>query len=208
VTLPLYFRNQQLGFLLLTADARGLAFGETLREQISSALAALFLREDLRGALEEAEEANQLKSRFLATVSHELRTPLSLITGTIEMMMRDEGIAALPAAHMEDLANIGSSAQHLSRLIGDVLDLASSQAGELRLVLEPLRIEEVLRDVARLAEPLARDKGLRWRAEVPPALPRVRGDRTRLRQVALNLVSNAIKFTESEGAAAEACRTR
>jgi signal transduction histidine kinase/AraC-like DNA-binding protein/ABC-type sugar transport system substrate-binding protein len=196
VTLPLYFQQHQIGFLLLTADARGLAFSETLREQISSALAALFLREDLRRALQEAEEANNLKSRFLATVSHELRTPLSLITGTIEMMMRDQGTAALPAAHMEDLANIGASAQHLSRLIGDVLDLASSQAGELRLVLEPLTIEEVLRDVARLAEPLARGKGLRWRAEIPRSLPTVSGDRTRLRQVALNLVSNAIKFTE------------
>jgi signal transduction histidine kinase/DNA-binding LacI/PurR family transcriptional regulator/CheY-like chemotaxis protein len=196
VTLPLYFQQHQLGFLLLTADARGLAFSETLREQISSALAALYLREDLRQALQEAEEANNLKSRFLASVSHELRTPLSLITGTIEMMMRDEGTPALPEAHMEDLANIGASAQHLSRLIGDVLDLASSQAGELRLVLEPLKIEEVLRDVARLAEPLARDKGLRWCAEIPPALPPVRGDRTRLRQVALNLVANAIKFTE------------
>jgi signal transduction histidine kinase/DNA-binding LacI/PurR family transcriptional regulator/CheY-like chemotaxis protein len=196
VMLPLYFQHHQLGFLLLAADARGLAFSETLREQISSALAALFLREDLRRALEEAEEANNLKSRFLATVSHELRTPLSLITGIIEMMMRDEGVAALPPAQMEDLANIGASAQHLSRLIGDVLDLASSQAGELRLVLEPLKIEEVLCDVVRLAELLARDKGLHWRAEIPPVLPRVRGDRTRLRQVALNLVSNAVKFTE------------
>lgn len=196
VVLPLYFQRRQLGFLLLTADARGMAFSEILREQISSAVAALFLREDIHRALLEAEEANNLKSRFLAMVSHELRTPLSLITGTIEMMMRDEDTATLPAAHIRDLGNISTSAQHLSRLIGDVLDLASSQTGELRLMLEPLKLEAVLADVAQLAEPLAREKGLHWRAQIPPTLPPVRGDRTRLRQVVLNLASNAIKFTE------------
>jgi signal transduction histidine kinase/AraC-like DNA-binding protein len=197
VMLPLYFQHRQLGFLLITVDARGAAFSEIFREQISSALAALFLREEIRRALQEAEEANHLKSRFLATVSHELRTPLSLITGTIEMMLLlDEEMATLPEAAMQDLGSIGASAQHLSRLIGDVLDLASSQAGELRLVLEPLRLEEVLADVARLAVPLARAKRLRWNAQIPPALPPVRGDRTRLRQVVLNLVSNAVKFTE------------
>lgn len=197
--LPLYFQRRQLGFLLLAVDARSAAFSEVLRQQISSALAALFLREEIRRALQEAEEANRLKSRFLATVSHELRTPLSLITGTIEMMLRDERSEALPKTHRRDMASIGASAQHLSRLIGDVLDLASSQAGELRLVLQPLQLADVLAEVAQLAEPLAREKGLRWHAHFPPDLPPVRGDRTRLRQVALNLVSNAIKFTEEGG---------
>ena len=196
IALPLYFQQHQLGILLLVADARGAAFSEILREQISSALTALSLREDLRRALAEAEAANNLKSRFLATVSHELRTPLSLITGTIEMMLRDEATAALPQAHVQDLDRIGASAQHLSRLIGDVLDLASSQAGELRLVLEPLKLETVLAEAAQLGSVLAREKGLRWHAQIATDLPRVRGDRTRLRQVALNLVSNAIKFTE------------
>ena len=198
VALPLYFQNRQLGFMLLAVDARGAGFTEVLREQISTALAGLFFREQIRRAWQEAEDASRLKSRFLATVSHELRTPLSLIVGTIEMMQREEqerGVA-LPADHRRDLASIHASAQHLAHLIADVLDLASSQAGELRLTREPMQLSDLLARVITLAEPMAREKGLTWETEFPPHLPMVLGDRTRLQQVILNLVSNAVKFTE------------
>jgi signal transduction histidine kinase/DNA-binding LacI/PurR family transcriptional regulator/CheY-like chemotaxis protein len=198
VVLPLYFQNRQLGFLLLAVDARGAGFSEVLREQISTALAGLFLREQIRRAWQEAEDANRLKSRFLATVSHELRTPLSLIVGTIEMMQRDakERVLSLPEGHRRDLASIHASAQHLAHLIADVLDLASSQAGELRLSREPLALADLLARVIALAEPMVREKGLTWETEFPERLPLVWGDRTRLQQVILNLVSNAVKFTE------------
>ena len=198
VALPLYFQNRQLGFMLLAVDARGAGFTEVLREQISTALAGLFLREQIRRAWQEAEDASRLKSRFLATVSHELRTPLSLIVGTIEMMQREDqerGIA-LPEDHRRDLASIHASAQHLAHLIADVLDLASSQAGELRLTREPMQLSDLLARVITLAEPMAREKGLTWETEFPPHLPLILGDRTRLQQVILNLVSNAVKFTE------------
>ena len=131
-------------------------------------------------------------------MSHELRTPLSLIVGTIEMMQREEqerGVA-LPEDHRRDLASIHASAQHLAHLIADVLDLASSQAGELRLTREPMQLSDLLARVITLAEPMAREKGLTWETEFPPHLPLVLGDRTRLQQVILNLVSNAVKFTE------------
>jgi signal transduction histidine kinase/AraC-like DNA-binding protein len=214
---PLYFREDQLGFVIFEADPGKEEVYELLRGQISGAIkrTQLVARNvelyneavKARVAAEEgrrlAEEADQLKSRFLATVSHELRTPLSLIVGTIEMMQREEQMrekgeraAPLPPRHLRDLASIHSSAQHLARLIADVLDLASSQAGELRLVKEPLRLSDVLAGVVRLAEPMARERGLAWRADIPTGLPMVLGDRTRLQQVALNLVSNAIKFTE------------
>ena len=198
VALPLYFQNRQLGFMLLAVDARGAGFTEVLREQISTALAGLFLREQIRRAWQEAEDASRLKSRFLATVSHELRTPLSLIVGTIEMMQREgqERDAALPDDHRRDLASIHASAQHLAHLIADVLDLASSQAGELRLTREPMQLSDLLARVIALAEPMAREKGLTWETEFPLHLPLVLGDRTRLQQVILNLVSNAVKFTE------------
>jgi signal transduction histidine kinase/DNA-binding LacI/PurR family transcriptional regulator/AraC-like DNA-binding protein len=199
IVLPLYFQRGQLGYLVLQVDARGAAFAETFREQISTALAGLFLREELRRAWQQAEDANRLKSRFLATVSHELRTPLSLIVGTIEMMQRAEslgGSAPSVASFLNDLDSIRASAQHLTHLIGDVLDLASSQAGELRLVCEPLQLTRLLDEVAVLGEPLAREKGLIWQTSLPQDLPMVWGDRTRLRQVILNLVSNAVKFTE------------
>ena len=95
----------------------------------------------------------------------------------------------------EDVERIYVSAQHLDGLIRDVLDLAQSEGGQLKLVCEPLDLAEVLETVTVIGEQLATSKGLVWRSEIPQDLPRVWGDRTRLRQVALNLVNNAIKFT-------------
>ncbi len=197
LALPLHFRERALGFVLLELKEGALAGSETLRQQISSALEGALLREDLARAWRQAEEANQLKSRFLAMVSHELRTPLSLIVGTIEMMQREgAGEKAEPSnTYRRDLARIHTSAQHLSRLIGDVLDLASSQVGELRLACEPLRLDTLLREVALLGECMATEKGLVWACEAPASLPLVWGDRRRLQQVILNLISNAVKFT-------------
>ena len=140
-----------------------------------------------------AEEANQLKSRFLSIVGHELRTPLSLIIGLSEMVLRDAQELSEAARH--DLEQIHSSAQHLSRLVGDVLDLASSEAGQLRILREPLDLVEVLRVAARVGEQLARQKGIAWQDNLPQHSLWVLGDRTRLRQVTLNLISNAVKFT-------------
>jgi signal transduction histidine kinase/DNA-binding response OmpR family regulator len=143
-----------------------------------------------------AEEANRLKSRFLSMVSHELRTPLSLIVGLSEMVMSEQHeTSVLPDTTVRDIAQINASAQHLARLIGDVLDLASSEAGQLRILREPLDLAEVLRVAATIGEQLAHEKGLMWRADLPAHGPWILGDRTRVRQVALNLISNAVKFT-------------
>lgn len=197
VAVPLYFRYTQLGFALLETQMQDMPIFETLREQISSALESVLLREEIEQAWKKAEEANQLKSRFLATVSHELRTPLSLIVGTIEMLIHGErtGKAPLPESYRQDMGCIHTSAQHLAHLIGDVLDLASSQAGELRIANEPVNLSKLLAEVSVLGETLAREKGLVWQFEIPDYPIWVRGDRTRLRQVALNLLSNAVKFT-------------
>lgn len=144
-----------------------------------------------------AEEANQLKSNFLSTVSHELRTPLSLLTGLSEMLMRNQAgnKPPLPEPYRQDLARIHVSAQQLDGLVRDVLDLARSQVGQLRLVKKPLRFGEVLSAVALVGEQMAREKGLAWRVDIPKELPWVLGDRIRLQQIMLNLVSNAVKFT-------------
>jgi len=145
-----------------------------------------------------AEEANRLKSRFLSMVSHELRTPLSLIIGLSEMVVNEQREKPeLSNAAVRDVVQINASAQHLARLIGDVLDLASSEAGQLRILREPLDLAEVLRVAAAIGEQLARDKGLTWQAELPTHGPWILGDRTRVRQVALNLISNAVKFTSA-----------
>ena len=205
VVLPLFFRGEQLGLLALEMGPREGNVYEALRGQISSALKGAMLatrnvdlyNEALR-AWQVAEEANRLKSRFLSMVSHELRTPLSLIVGTIELMLRQEAEdkMPLPEIYRRDISCIRASAQHLFRLIGDVLDLASSQAGELRLNCEVLDLRHILQEVAMLGESMAREKGLGWQAHFASWLPPVWGDRTRLRQVTLNLISNAVKFTE------------
>ena len=202
---PLFYRDEQIGFAVFEADPHLEEECEILREQIAGALKRSELygqAQQARSVAEEgrrlAEEANQLKSRFLSTVSHELRTPLSLIVGTIEMLLRErpDRHASLPAPYQRDLRSIRTSAQHLARLISDVLDLASSQAGELRLIGEPLRLGEMLAQVTVLGEAMATEKSLSWESDIPADLPVVWGDRTRLQQVVLNLVSNAVKFTE------------
>src|SRR6476620_9406586 len=102
-----------------------------------------------------AEEANRLKSRFLSTVSHELRTPLSLIVGLSEMVLREQQDHS-QSTTIRDLEQIHSNAQHLARLIGDVLDLASSEAGQLHILNEQLDLAEVLQLAAKIGEELAR----------------------------------------------------
>jgi len=202
---PLFFRDDQLGYAVFEADPREEAIYEILGGQISATLKRAMLTERNIGLFNEAvearqaaEQANLIKSRFLSMVSHELRTPLALIVGTVEMLLQEEKLAGnppLPGVYRKDMDTIHTSSQHLFRLIGDVLDLASYQAGELRLMTEPLDLSKLFLEVAHLGKAMAREKGLEWRERIPVRLPLVIGDRTRLRQVILNLVSNAVKFT-------------
>jgi signal transduction histidine kinase/DNA-binding LacI/PurR family transcriptional regulator/AraC-like DNA-binding protein len=203
---PLYFREDQLGYAIFEADPQQEAIYEILGGQISASLKRTLLTErnirlfdEAVEARKAAEQANLLKSRFLSMVSHELRTPLALIVGTIEMMLQEEATGSsppLPEIYRRDMNGIHSSSKHLFRLIGDVLDLASNQAGELHLVTEPLELTALFAETAALGEGMAREKGLEWHQKIPSSLPLVMGDRTRLRQVTLNLLSNAVKFTE------------
>jgi AraC-like DNA-binding protein/nitrogen-specific signal transduction histidine kinase len=146
-----------------------------------------------------AEEANRMKSRFLSTISHELRTPLNLIVGLSGILLHEneEGDSPLPEPVQRDVERIQAYAQHLGGLIGDVLDLATSDAGQLRLNKDFVNLGDALRMVSESGRQLAADKGLSWSASIPENGPWVWGDLTRLRQVALNLVNNAIKFTTS-----------
>jgi signal transduction histidine kinase/AraC-like DNA-binding protein len=201
----LYFGQEVFGFLVMEIEpAAGRLLGstyETLRSQISSALKGLRLHEEVEKARRQAEEANALKSRFLSMVSHELRTPLSLIIGLSEtaswertrLSARDSGSQLGALNHYQE--QIYRSAQHLDRLIRDVLDLASSQVGQLQLTLRPLDLRPLLDRVTAEGEYMAREKRLAWRYHTPGALPLVSADETRLRQVLLNLLSNSVKFT-------------
>ncbi len=207
---PLYFREEQLGFLLLDGKALGGNIRGLLRDRIDSALKGVYLLQQniqlYHQALEAqkmaqereqiAEEANLLKSRFLSTVSHELLTPLVVLVGLSEMMLR-EGTPDTPGLaepFRQDVERIHASAQQLDSLIRDVLDLARGHMGQLQLVKKPFDLGEMLQVVALIGEPMVKAKGLEWCVEIPP-LPKVLGDPTRLKQVTLNLVTNAIKFT-------------
>lgn len=185
--LPLHVDERTTGVVAFEAPNPELC--AAIVHNLSAALRTSRLYQEALEGRRLAEEANRLKSRFLSMVSHELRTPLSLIVGLSEMALRSKEV------EKRDLEQINTSAQHLARLIGDVLDLASSEAGQLRILREPLDLSEVLRVTAEIGAQLAAEKGLDWQADLPTQGPWVMGDRTRLRQVTLNLISNAVKFT-------------
>jgi DNA-binding response OmpR family regulator/nitrogen-specific signal transduction histidine kinase len=191
---PLLIDQETSGFV--TFDTANLEPCAAIVWQLAVALKSMRMHREAVEGRHLAEEANRLKSRFLSMVSHELRTPLSLIVGQSEILLREQAAQPLPISQREDLKRIYASAQHLDGLIRDVLDLARIEIGQLRLTCEPLDLKEVLQVVVKSGERLALDKGLRWQAQIPGNLPQVWGDRTRLRQVALNLANNAVKFTE------------
>jgi signal transduction histidine kinase/AraC-like DNA-binding protein len=192
--LPLIVDDVLVGFCAL--DAANLEPDAAIMRNLAAALRnSRLYREALEGR-RLAEEASQLKSRFLSMVSHELRTPLNLIRGLSDMLLRERNRSRVPPDSIwQDIERISANAQHLGRLIEDLLDLASSESGQLRLLQEPVDLAEVLRAVAITGEHLAREKGLVWHMRIPSQGPWVLGDRTRLQQVALNLISNAVKFT-------------
>jgi len=189
--LPLIIQGQNVGFVVF--DASNLEPCAVIMHNLAAALQSSRLYHDAAEGRRLAEEANRLKTRFLSTVSHELRTPLNVIVGLSKLMLNEQAQGASPAP--QDLERIYASAQHLGFLIRDVLDLASSDAGQLRLTCEPLDLVEVIQAIVPTGEQLARDKGLDWCVQMPSSTPPVWGDRTRLRQVALNFISNAVKFT-------------
>jgi signal transduction histidine kinase/CheY-like chemotaxis protein len=199
---PLHISGQDRGFIAFdTGNFDAIA---TIVRQVEAALQGVRLiheREEARRLAVEgrqmAEEANRLKSRFLSIVSHEIRTPLNLIFSLSDMLLRESQPVGSDSYIVDknDLERIHIGAQHLDSLIRDVLDLAQSDVGQLKLTCEPLNLGEVFDSVSAIGKQLASGKELSWRAEIPKNLPRVWGDRTRLRQVILNLVNNAVKFT-------------
>jgi len=192
---PLLIHDVAEGYIAV--DTIDLDTSVTIVRQLAGAFRSVRLHKEAVEGQRLAEEANHMKSRFLSTVSHELRTPLSLITGLSHSLIKQPEEVAPPneAGIRDELQRIYISAQQLDGLIRDVLDLSRDEAGQLKLTCEPLDLAEVLQPVVMTGQQMTQDKGLSWRFEIPTDLTRVWGDRTRLRQVALNLVNNAIKFT-------------
>jgi signal transduction histidine kinase/HAMP domain-containing protein len=143
----------------------------------------------------EIEEANRHKSQFLANMSHELRTPLNAILGYTEMIA-DHIYGEVPEKIRDVLVRVQRSGRHLLDLINDVLDLSKIEAGRLTLSLNDYSMKEVVQAVCTAVEPMVVEKKLALEVALSPDLPIGKGDERRLTQVILNLVGNAIKFTE------------
>jgi signal transduction histidine kinase len=155
-------------------------------------------RAESEAARAEAETANRAKADFLASMSHELRTPLNAIGGYVDLV--DMGIhgSVTPAQHAA-LARVKASQQHLLTLINDVLAFAKVEAGQIELDVRPLAAREILTSVEPLVAPLAQAKRIELSIEDCDASLRVLADRERARQIVLNLVANAVKFTPAGG---------
>ncbi len=156
-------------------------------------------------ARDAAEAANRSKSAFLANMSHELRTPLNAIIGYSEMLEEDAQ-AAGNAAFVSDLQKIRSAGKHLLGLINDVLDLSKVEAGKMKLFLETFEVARVVDDVVATARPLVEKNGNRLEVRCAPEAGQLREDVTKVRQVLLNLLSNAAKFTEKGTVSLEVTR--
>ncbi|NLA68036.1 MAG: response regulator [Gammaproteobacteria bacterium] len=141
-----------------------------------------------------AEQASFAKTRFLATLGHEVRTPMTGVMGMSELLLGTD----LDPRQRHYADGIRGAGEHLMRLVNDALDLARIEAGELELVEEAFNLATVLEDVGALMEPVARQRGLRFLSHIDAQTPRwLRGDPGRVRQILLNLLGNAVKFTEA-----------
>jgi signal transduction histidine kinase len=146
----------------------------------------------------EAEEANRTKRDFLAVMSHELRTPLNAIAGYAEILQM--GLhGPVTDAQMAALDRIRRNQEYLLALITDVLNFAKEESGRIEVRMADVSVAELIRNVQERIEPQVMAKGLRYGYEIPDPAVRVRGDRQRIEQILLNLVGNAIKFTERGG---------
>src|SRR5215470_11952228 len=169
---------------------------ETFADQAVIAISNVRLFDEIQDKSRQLEEASQHKSQFLANMSHELRTPLNAILGYTELMT--DGAYGEPSEKMSNvLKRLEANGRHLLGLINDVLDLSKIEAGQLVLELSDYCVQDIAQTVRSTLEPLAADKKLAFKLELAPELPPGHGDGRRLTQVLINLVGNAIKFTDA-----------
>jgi signal transduction histidine kinase len=202
LSIPLIVGEEILGVLDLQSNVAN-RFGEddirihtTLAAQVAVALQNATLYAEQLKTAERLREVDRLKSEFLASMSHELRTPLNSIIGFADVLL--EGIdGPLNERMNEDVSLIRDSGRHLRALIGEMLDMSKIEAGVMELHYEQINVPQFAQEIIANAKPLAVGKDLEISLNVAPGLNVIMADRTRLTQILLNLMSNAIKFTET-----------
>jgi signal transduction histidine kinase len=198
---PLMGADRVVGALVVRRKAPG-AFPpstvdlvETFAAQSVVAIQNAHLFSEIEEKGRQLAQASQHKSQFLANMSHELRTPLNAILGYTELML-DNIYGELPEKARMTLERVQTNGKHLLGLINDVLDLSKIEAGQVDLSLDDYSMKDVVYNVFTVVESLANNKSIGLKVSLAPELPRSRGDERRLTQVLLNLVGNAIKFTD------------
>src|SRR6476661_3077964 len=184
------------GWIVSLATVLGLAL--VLRHERRQARSLVERSKELERLSSELLRVNRMKSEFLANVSHELRTTLNAIVGFVDLL-REGVYGELAPRQVKPVERIEASANHLRHLVDQVLDLAKMAAGRLEVHAEPLELRPFVFDVASEVEPLITEKGLGFSLAIGASLPRVRTDPTHLRQILINLLGNAVKFTSNGG---------
>jgi signal transduction histidine kinase len=201
IWIPLFQENVPTGLIGLASHWTN-AYGEnevqllrSIATQTGLAIANAQLFQEIGSANEKLRQLDKLKTQFLANMSHELRTPLNSIIGFSRIMLK--GIdGPITSAQDEDLTSINNSGQHLLNLINDILDQAKIEAGKMELYFQPVSLYEIASNVLATTRGLIKDRTIELRTNLEENLPLIDGDQVRLRQILMNFLSNAAKFTE------------
>lgn len=199
---PIHSREGPLGVLEFEAPEGGREWTpedqllvEAVAQQLAGALLDARSKELTEQALEEMRQADQLKRQFLANMSHDFRTPLNSIIGFSRVILKEID-GPINETQRQDLEAIHQSGLHLLNMVNDILDLTSIEAGRMKLTFAKLNLAELVDGVISTTSGLIAGRSIDLVADIPTDLPEVHANQTRIRQVLLNLVSNAIKYTE------------